>query len=298
MPLLLLFLDGVGLGEPDPAFNPFTASPTPTLRDLLGGPLVQNGVVDREGILLVSADATLGVPGLPQSATGQTALLTGLNAPALVGHHVTAYPTPSLRALLAEDNLLVRAAAAGRSVALANAYTSEYHAAVGSGRLRHGAITLAALGADVRLRGVDDLRRGEAVFHDLTNRRLRSWGHDVPLRTPQEAGRTLARVAGAHDLTLFEFFLTDLSAHGRTDETPAEVVEMIDALLGGVVDALPPSATLLLTSDHGNLEDLRTRGHTRNPVPVLAVGPQRHRFASVEAITDVAPAVLRALDVA
>ncbi|MBI3975273.1 MAG: metalloenzyme, partial [Armatimonadetes bacterium] len=92
MAVLLLFLDGVGLGEEDPQHNPWVRAPTPALRALLGRPLAGQERIERDGVLLIPTDATLGVPGLPQSATGQTALLTGLNAPALIGRHVTAYP--------------------------------------------------------------------------------------------------------------------------------------------------------------------------------------------------------------
>lgn len=297
MSVLLLFLDGVGLGEVDPAVNPWVGAATPTLRRLLGQPLAGRGRVERNGVLLLPTDATLGVDGLPQSATGQTALLTGLNAPALVGRHVTAYPTAELRGLLAGRSLFTRLTSAGRTVTLANAYTEEYHEAVAARRLRHGAITFAAQSAGLRLRTVDDLRRGEALFHDLTNARLRAWGYDVPLVTPTQAGQNLARLAAAWDLTLFEFFLTDLAAHGRIDTDAVGIVEMVDGLLAGVCEVLPPDVTLVVTSDHGNLEDARTHSHTLNPVPTLVTGPARHHFQQVAAITDVAPAILRSLGV-
>jgi hypothetical protein len=295
MSILLIFLDGVGLGDPDPGHNPWVAAATPALRALLGGPLAGRERIERNGALLIPTDATLGVPGLPQSATGQTALLTGLNAPALVGRHVTAYPTAELRALLAEQSLFARVRAGGRTAALANAYTEEYHEAVAARRLRHGAITTAAVGAGVRLRTVADLRRGGAVFHDLTNARPRAWGYDLPVITPQQAGRNLAHLAGRHDFTLFEFFLTDLVAHGRIEADAVTIVAMVDEMLAGVTSALPAGVTLIVTSDHGNLEDARTRGHTANPVPTIVAGPAREHFRSVAAITDIAPAVLRSL---
>src|SRR3989304_2254301 len=266
MSLLLVFLDGVGLGEADPAPNPGAPAHPPTLRSLLGRPLAGAERVDLNGTLLIPTDATLGVAGLPQSATGQTALLTGLTA-------------------------------AGRTVTLANAYTEEYHEAVAARRLRHGAITTAALSAGVRLRTVEDLRRGDAVFHDLTNRRLRSWGDDLPLLTPFQAGGNLARPAATHAFVLFEFFLTDLVAHGRVDVDPVMIVEMVDEMLAGVIAAFPPEATLVVTSDHGNLEDGRPRPHTTNPVPPLGAGPARHHFRDVTAITDITPAVLRSVGV-
>lgn len=291
---LLLFVDGLGLGPDDPAINPLVAARTPVLDRLLGRKLTHTtGPVQWNGALLVPLDATLGVDGLPQSATGQTALLTGLNAPQAVGRHVTAYPTAQLRALLVEHNLFARVRHRGGSVALANAYTPEYFAAVEAGRLRHAAITFAALSAGVRLRDLDDLRAGRAVFHDLTNQRPRGWGHDVPAITPVQAGRHLARIAAGHTLTVFEFFLTDLAAHGRIPLDGVEVVEMLDALLGGVLEETNPDETLvLLASDHGNLEDRRQSGHTRNPVPALLVGTGRETVGErLRAITDVAPAL-------
>ncbi|MBI3975496.1 MAG: metalloenzyme [Armatimonadetes bacterium] len=297
MSVLLLFLDGVGLGEEDPEHNPWVRARTPALRTLLGRPLAGRERIDRDGVLLIPTDATLGVPGLPQSATGQTALLTGLNAPALIGRHVTAYPTAALRDLLAQWSLFARLSRAGRVVTLANAYTEEYHQAVAARRLRHAAFTSAAVSAGLRLRTIDDLRERRAVFHDLTNARPRQWGYDLPALTPRACGADLARLAGFHDLTAFEFFLTDLAAHGRVPLGGVQVVEMVDDLLAGVIDALPAGVTLVIASDHGNLEDDRTPVHTLNSVPTLVIGPARPHFTKVAAITDIAPAIARALGV-
>lgn len=293
--VLFLFVDGVGLGDEDPAINPLVAARTPALDRLLGRRLA--GITERvrrDGALLVPLDATLGVPGLPQSATGQTALLTGINASQAVGRHVTAYPTTQLKELLVAHNLFAQVQRVGGTVALANAYTPEYFTAVDAGRLRHASITFAALSAGVRLRGLEDLKAGRAVFHDLTNARPRAWGYDVPSVSPPEAGRQLADIARGRHLTVFEFFLSDLAAHRRIDLTPVVVVEMLDALVGGVLEASDPAETLLLlVSDHGNLEDDRQTSHTRNLVPALLVGAGRDEVgAHLSAITDVAPAVV------
>jgi hypothetical protein len=53
-------------------------------------------------------DASLGVPGLPQSATGQTSILTGVNAPAEMGRHISGFPGPTLRRILFEHSVLKR----------------------------------------------------------------------------------------------------------------------------------------------------------------------------------------------
>jgi hypothetical protein len=292
MSVLVLFLDGVGLGPADPASNPFARAATPTLHRLLGGPLTLRGIVDGPEALLIPTDATLGVPGLPQSATGQTALLTGLNAPAIVGRHVTAYPTKELRAVLGSNSLFARVQAAGRQAALANAYTPEYFTAVAQRLMKVAAVTYAAQAAGMRLRSTDDLRAGRAVFHDLTNGRLRQWGYDLPETTPRVSGHRLAEIAADNDMTLFEFFLTDLAAHGRIPLPTDAVVGMIDDLLAGALERANESTTVLVVSDHGNLEDGRSGAHTTNPVPTLVMGPGRDAFRAVRAITDIAPAIM------
>ncbi len=292
---LLLFIDGVGLGEEDAAINPVVAARTPFLDGLLGRKLVASGTrIESDGAMLIPTDATLGVDGLPQSATGQTALLTGLNAAQVAGRHVTAYPTKALQELLLGHNLFRQVCNLGGTVALANAYTQEYFAAVEAGRLRHGAITFSALAAGVPLRGLDDLRADRAVFHDLTNARLRTWGYDVPVSTPEHAGGILARIARDHHLTVFEFFLTDLVAHGRVPLEPVAVVEMLDALIRAVTAGLDLDQVLVIvTSDHGNLEDRRAATHTRNPVPTLLLGRGRDTVgAHIRSLLDIAPAIV------
>ncbi len=102
--ILFLFLDGVGLGAADPATNPFARAQMPHLYSLLGGrQLVIDSVSTAPAssrATLLALDACLGVPGLPQSATGQAALLTGINVPAELGHHYGPKPDPEVAAFL------------------------------------------------------------------------------------------------------------------------------------------------------------------------------------------------------
>lgn len=292
---LIFFVDGLGLGPNDPQVNPVVAARTPCLDGLLGRKMTATDAIIRSnGALLVPTDATLGVDGLPQSATGQTALLTGINASKIIGRHVTAYPTTALKEMLKDENIFRQVMDRGGSVALANAYTPEYFAAVETGRLRHGAVTFSAISAGVRLRTPKDLREGRAVFHDLTNARPREWGHDVPEISPEQAGRNLAGIALEHQLTVFEFFLSDLAAHGRVQLGPVTVMEMVDQCLSGVINAGKWDEMLMVfVSDHGNLEDGRRDVHTRNPVPTLLVGDGREEVARrISAITDVTPALV------
>ena len=66
---------------------------------------------------------------------------------------------------------------------------------------------------------------------------------------------------------------------------------------GYVVDHIVPEEQLvLLTSDHGNIEDLSRKVHTLNSVPTIAWGKgcreALRRISSIQAVT---PAILYAL---
>ena len=288
--VLFVFLDGVGLAPAGPD-NPLSTVPMPSLQGLLGGPLVLGAPAQDRLLSLHPVDACLGVPGLPQSATGQTALFTGVNAPALVGDHVTAFPTTPLRRLIAEHSLLKQAAEAGAQVTSANAYSERYWAMVREGERRLSASTLTIMASGTPFRTLEDLLAGRAVLWDITHEVATGHlGFELPLVAPEEAGARLARLAAQYDLVLYESFLTDLAGHRRVE---AEwVLERVDAFLGAVWAHLPPGATLVLCSDHGNLEDTATKAHTTNPVLLLAAGPAAWRFRQARAITDVAPAIL------
>lgn len=298
MGTLLCFVDGVGAGERDPSRNPLARGEFLLSRfsDGTGAPL-PGGM--RSGL----ADACLGVAGRPQSATGQTAIFTGENAPALLGRHLLGFPNAALRRLLSTRSVFARLAAAGRRVAFANAFPAAYLHALGlpcraepepflTGRARRpraSASTLAFAAAQAELRTWDDARRGLAVTHDLDGARARALGAELPERTPREAAGILLGLAKEHDLTLFEYFETDEAGHARDMDFAARALGKIDALLRAVALGLPEGNSLVVISDHGNLEDLSTRNHTLAQVPVLALGPAARRLESVKALTDVAP---------
>ncbi len=291
----MLFLDGVGLGEADAGTNPFVRHPTPFLRRLLGAPLVRAAAGRRDGVAtLRGLDAMLGVPGLPQSATGQTAILTGQNAPARLGHHYGPYPNAPLKAMLT-DTLFTRLLARRRPVAYAGAYPDRFLRRLGRGTERLSANTRAALLAGLKLRGPADLQAGRALSGLLTNAYWQRWGYDVPLLSPAQAGEQLVRLSRDHALTYFELWYTDVIGHRQDMAAAADLLAMLDDFLAGIVGAMDAATLLLVVSDHGNLEDLSTRRHTRHPALCLAIGAEHARAASLAALTDIAPFVLNLL---
>ncbi len=296
--LLVLFLDGVGLGDDDPEINPFMQAALPTLRSLLGGrrPVRANGGLSTRHATLLPLDAQLGIPGLPQSGTGQTTILTGVNAPALLGRHYGPYPNQPLRDLLGNGSLFRQLLTAGKPVAFANAYPDRFLDRLGRGTERLSANTRAALLAGLKLRGPVDLKAGRAISTLLTNEYWRNWGYDMPELSAGEAGAQLARLADDHALTYFEFWYTDVAGHRQDRDLSLHVLNMLDQFIGGTLDALDLSRSLLMViSDHGNFEDWRTPKHTYNPALTLVVGASHGELASqLHSLADITPALLTA----
>ena len=293
--VIFLFLDGVGVGPPGDS-NPFWLAPMPNLRQLLGGPLVDGRVVEQPGLLLKGIDACLGVEGRPQSATGQTALFTGVNAAQLLGYHLTAYPNAPLTELINEYNILKRATESGYRATFANAYTPTYFQLVKEGKRRHSATTLSVLAAGLPFRSMADLERGQAVYWDITHRFLNEYLQiPMPIIEPELAGQRLARLAQEHDLVLYECFLPDLIGHRKNIQEALILLETLDRFLAGLLNEMGPKVSLVVSSDHGNMEDLGIGIHTTHPVPLLVVGPGAGAFREAQAITNVAEGIMAVL---
>ena len=76
-----------------------------------------------------------------------------------------------------------------------------------------------------------------------------------------------------YDLALFEYWITDIAGHQQDMQSAIDLLEMFDIVLGSLVRSWNGNEGLILiTSDHGNLEDLSTRRHTQNEVPLLLIG--------------------------
>lgn len=299
MHLLLVFCDGMGLGANDPATNPFFHAATTTLQRLFGKiPTNASGVLRGEHAALVPTDTRLGVEGLPQSGTGQTTIFTGVNAPAAIGEHYGPYPNEALRAILKRESIFKRLHALGFSTCFANAYPPFFFERLARGKARRTATMQAAMAGEVQLRGVLELARGEAVSGlAMDNRYWAEHGAPVPIITPHTAGENMMRLAQQFDFTVFEYAPTDIAGHKDDRAEIVRVLNEVGGFWGGILDVLDPARDLLLiTSDHGNIEDWSVTKHTFNPVPTILVGAHAEELAArIHALTDIAPTVEYAL---
>jgi len=284
---LLIFLDGVGVAPLDPAFNPFS--------------FARSGIFNSTDDRLIAGgrrfllDASLATKGLPQSATGQTAIYTGVNAAQLIGKHLFGFPNQVLRHLLATDSLFIKLKAAGLSCRFINAFRPVFFTTPQLfTHMSMSATTEMNRAACLPFSTLDQIRKGEAIYHDFTNASLIKSGFDLPLFSAQRAAQILCGQSRKYDLLLYEYFLTDIAGHAQNMTQAVEEMQRLETLLSEVVLHLDFDRTfLMVVSDHGNLEDLRTKSHTGNPA-FMGIWAKKIS-GSFRSLLDITPFIIRQL---
>lgn len=288
---LLFFIDGLGIGAKNEA-NPLALAENVE-------PLAHFQNEKSEifaGGVLVSTDPRLGVEGRPQSASGQTTILTGVNAPRLLGFHKQGFPNQTLREVIAEHSIFKKLKNLGVEPNIfANAYTPQFFTETPRWK---SATTCAVEAAGMRFQRLSDLAGGYAVFHDFTNRQLIERGFDIDALTPREAGSNLARIVSRHRFTLYEHFITDKIGHAQDFTHAREHLPLLAEMIRAVLENVNlEKTTVILTSDHGNIEDLSVRTHTLNDVPTILWGRKSNQAAEkIRDLTDIAPCIVELLN--
>ncbi|MFZ2098368.1 MAG: alkaline phosphatase family protein [Anaerolineales bacterium] len=322
MRLLFIFLDGIGLGESNPAINPLAGPALHNLEKILDGhKLIADDhfagveedfcLVNTQRASLLALDACLGVEGIPQSATGQASLMTGKNVSAWLGRHEGPKPTPPIIALIQNGTLFSKLQQQNKAATLLNAFPPRYFETVEAGYRIPGVIALSARQAGVRLKTLNDLNEGKAISADFTAEGWRSslGFTETPVLSKIQAAERLFTLTGNSDLAIFEYWLTDVAGHHQDMQLAHSILETIDAVLGSLLNSWDDDNNLILiTSDHGNFEDLSTRHHTRNDVPLLLIGASELRERFIQQLrltvgsrhkpdlTDIAPAIINFLE--
>lgn len=286
MKMIFLFIDGFGLGECDKSKNPVYAAKTPNFDYIFNS------------FNVMPTDCSLGIPGLPQSATGQTAIFTGVNAPAVLGRHLNGQPTVTLKEIINRNNVFKELKSRGFKVTNANAYRQEYLDRMHDPkerRYRPSVTSVMTMSAGLNFRLLEDFNRGNAVYHDITGQILLEYGLDVNIITPEEAAGRLYNISRDYDFTLFEHFMPDIIGHKMDMELAVKEIELLDEFIGHLIKRADFDKDIIfITSDHGNIEDVSVKTHTMNKVPTIVMGrvPQGVDV-KVASLLDIMPAVLK-----
>ncbi len=304
--VIFIFLDGCGVGQAD-AVNPFFAAASRHL------PFWEKGMALPDGTPIAAIDATLGIPGAPQSASGQTALFCGAKAAEIADRHRNGYPDRVLRQIVLKKNLLSLLLAKGAAARYLNAYpahdelfTAKHVRIEPDGRFWFSPLfpehfkrmisvtSCMLLASGQKPFGADAIREEKALYQDYSNRQLIEKGLSLPEFSPKQAAEIIFKASRRFAFILYEYFQTDLYAHRRSFAECVGLIHDLDALVGTLLSQLDKkSDTFILTSDHGNLEDHLLRGHSRNPVPLMAWGKHGGFLRKkVKSLSDVAPAIL------
>jgi 2,3-bisphosphoglycerate-independent phosphoglycerate mutase len=282
--IILIFIDGFGIGNNNPVSNPMLNTKTPGFDYL------------KENFSLYSTDTCLGVSGLPQSATGQAALYTGINVPKIIGRHISARPTKNIINIIEKDNLFKKLLRMNLSVTFSNVYSHEYidkMKTAGRGYFSPSVTSIMNLSANLPFRMIDDYNKGNGVYHDIRGTMLKKYYSSVELTGPKDAALNLYNLSRDYNFTLFEYFMTDLIGHKKNMKEAVLQIELLDTFLMGLINKIDFSKDMLiLTSDHGNIEDISVKTHTTNPVPtIIATNRKDLPPISIKSLLDITPAI-------
>ncbi|MCC5940004.1 MAG: alkaline phosphatase family protein [Balneolaceae bacterium] len=296
MSVLFIFIDGVGIGE-NSTLNPLASENLHSFSYFTScmGVHIECEEVKKNGILFKKTDANLDVEGLPQSGTGQTSLFTGINASKKIGKHFGPFPHSKIKPLLRKKSVFHKAIEMGKSAHFLNAYPDIFFEK-SEKRDRWSCTTLMTKSANLRLNRLQDVLEERAITAEIVQSAWRSMLNlDVPSIDPEDAAERALNALNAYDLVLYEYYLTDKAGHAQDREMADKVLMVLDRFLMQIIKNKKPDDTLVICSDHGNIEDLSTKTHTRNPVPLFVAG-DTEPFSEAKSILDVTPGILRVLE--
>jgi 2,3-bisphosphoglycerate-independent phosphoglycerate mutase len=119
--------------------------------------------------------------------------------------------------------------------------------------------------------------------------------------SPARAAENLKNILGEHDVVMFEYFLTDFMGHKGSAKEKKFILNHLDRFLKKLIGKLDmKNNTVVICSDHGNIEDERGKQHTENPVPTLVFSENPEVLDyfedKVKRITEVAPAIIQGFE--
>jgi hypothetical protein len=243
----------------------------------------------------VPIDATMNISGIPQSATGQTAIFTGLPAAKIVGKHVSAFPGKQLIDLIEQQNIFKSILKLNKKATFANAYV-RYTPQELQDKGFASVTTVMSKKSLNEYRNLNHLLSNNAVFHDITRETLKRFEPPEKYKTskiseiiPEDAAKHLAKFSDQYDFTLYEYFLSDHAGHKNDFPMLTKVLKNFSIFLTKLSELAKDKFSIILVSDHGNCEDMTTKRHTCNPVPFLVYGKMstgKEKIKSIDKVYD------------
>ncbi len=307
--LILIFIDGIGIGENNKN-NPFFLEKSLYFSHFKNE--FKNGIkiFKKNNFIVFSLNPSLDINGIPQSATGQSSIFTGINTAKILNQHLTGFPNRELRRIVMKNNLLLKLKQRGLRVKFINSYplfadelSKGYLKIDSSGYFilknknnesltkflkKISVTTLLALSIKQKFYGLSDLINKRTIYHDFTNNFLISKGINIPQFTPDIAGEILVKNLTYYDVILYEYFLTDKIGHKPSTDNAITTVKNLDKFVNSIINLVNLKKTdIFIFSDHGNFEDLSIRTHTKNNVPFIHIGESINFRHKINNITDI-----------
>ncbi|MEN8194533.1 MAG: metalloenzyme, partial [Bacteroidota bacterium] len=283
------------IGENDPNKNPFFQSSFNFFNKIFGDtPHLQNQSIHKNGKFIFPIDACLGVDGFPQSGTGQTSIYCGVNASTEIGRHFGPYAHSALKPIIKEKNIFQEFLNRGLKVSFVNAFPKVFFDYINSGKTRLNVTSVMAMDSEIKFNDVDDLSDGNALSAEITNWRwVEKLDYKIPIIDPEIAADRLLKIASKNDFTLFEYFHTDHIGHGRLASDKDQLLIDLDCFLYHILNNISDDITLLICSDHGNIEDISIKGHTINPALGISAGKYAgHLMQNIKYLYDIKSAII------
>lgn len=280
MSIIYFFIDGIGIGENNPLKNPFSRYANSIL-NICSGQLYQSNSIFKD-TKIYPIDPSMGIPGLPQSATNQTSIWTGVNAAKILGYHVTGFPGPKLKTIIYDHSIIKKFKENGYNASLVNAYTPKFLKKLEKLPRLASASTHVQKASGQELFVVDHILEKKAIYMDITHHIMHEYYPELkerfPVADPKEKGKDLVEISKNYELIIFEYFLSDKAGHSQSFEAAKFIIEKLEKFIEGICTSLDLDDTLIVISDHGNLEDLSVKTHTNHLVPLIVYGKLKKEF--------------------
>lgn len=295
MAVIFIFIDGIGLGEEN-EYNPFFLDNYEGFEFLTGNKFSKKAPpISANNHVFKGIDATLGIEGLPQSGTGQTTLFTGINAAKEIGKHHGPYPHSGIKHLLKEQSIFNAVLEKGKKPYFINAYPPVFFE-MSEKRNRWSCCSLMVKSAGIPLNSTQEILEEKALTAEIVQNIWREkLGIEIPKIDAEEAAKRLLNVSKRYDFVLYEYYLTDKAGHSKNLTNARKVLTTLNEFLLHIIKHKKANDVLVITSDHGNLEDLSVKTHTLNKVPLWVMGNYVQPFEKIQSLIDIKKYILQLL---